>query len=132
MVLLVFVQTHQLSTLAEMFFHYSHNSFLHFFFQNMVFTSSIDIVQEFLSAVVVFFLLNTFRKRLLSLSLQIFVEGSIVLTGERLDSNSHLFFEVISRVLREGPADQGFNGHNFIGLGLWLIRSGWGNGLVQL
>jgi hypothetical protein len=62
----------------------------------MVFTGSIDIVQEFLSAVIVSLLLSSRRKRLLSMRLQLFVEGSVVLTGERLDSYSYLFFEVIS------------------------------------
>jgi len=43
-----------------------------------------------------------------------------------------LLHEVVSRVLRERPADEGFNGHNFIGLGLWLVWGGRSNGFTQI
>ena len=43
-----------------------------------------------------------------------------------------MLHEIVSRVLGERPANQGFNGHNFIGLGLRFVRGRRSNGFTQV
>ena len=99
-------------TFAKMLPHNSNNSFLHFFFQNVIFTFSVNLIQEFLFALFISVASFFLRHCNFSLMFEILLKHLVVLTRQSFHSDCHLFPEVVVTVLAVRPHNQLLEGQN--------------------
>ena len=95
MIDLIFVKTHELASFAKVLLDNSNDRFLHFFLQNMVLSTGVDIIEEFFAATfVLVFGFSVCFSGGLSLC-EVILETGIVLTSQRFDCNSDLLAEIV-------------------------------------
>jgi hypothetical protein len=82
------------------------NSFLHFFFQDVVFALGIDLIKEFFLALFISIICFFLGHWDLSLGLQILLEHCVVFSGECFNCDCNLLAEVIIAIFTEWPYNE--------------------------
>ena len=116
----------------KMLLDYAHNSFLHLFLHDVVFSRGVDLVKEFL-----FTLLKSLCSLLLwalpvaLLFFQVLLELSVVFFGKRFYCKSNLLLEVLGWVLGEGPSNKLLYRDHILRKGFWLSGNSWCHWISQ-